>query len=135
MDAAHVRPGELRGRGYTIVHRSQGRIRLRLDSPSASAATTFAASLALHPSTTEVRWVAAARSMTLHHDPLVAADGILASARRPRAAAVLVEKRQAGGWPGTGALGLLPRLGVSGLVLELAGRLLAPPSAEVLRRT
>lgn len=134
MATATARTGVSRDQRYTVVHRTAGRLRLRLDHTSARRATAFAAALALHPATTEVRWVPAARSMTLHHDPSVSADGILSSARQPRPAALLVEKRRGPGPRGQALVGLLPRYGVPALLAELAGTLLAPPAAEVLRR-
>ena len=118
--------------GYTVVHRSAGRVRLRLDGPSARRATEIAASIALHPATTEVRWVAAARSLTIQHDPATCAELILTRVGQRRPRAILLERVATR--RGVALSAWLPRFGLPPLLAEIAGSLLAPPSAEVMRR-
>lgn len=132
MAIARIRRDEIEGLGYTVVHRSAGRVRLRLDGPSARRATEIAASLALHPSTNEVRWVRAARSLTIEHDPAVAAELILTRLGQRRPKAILLERVASRPWVGLTAL--LPAFGLPPIMAELAGSLLAPPPVEVVRR-
>ncbi|MGI8609830.1 MAG: hypothetical protein ACR2MY_11475, partial [Candidatus Dormibacteria bacterium] len=133
METAAARTGEQKAHGYTVVHRSAGRLRLRLDSPTATQATAFATALALHPSTTEVRWVPAARSMTLRHDPSVPPERILSSARQARrVATVVVEVRTGSSSPTRRLMGLLTHFGAGALLADTAAALLAPPASEVV---
>jgi hypothetical protein len=118
---------------YTIVHRSPGRVRLRLDG-ELPGVPHFAASIALHPATSEVRWVAAARSMTVTHDVTVAPETILRAAGRQRPPAVMLERREAPRIPGAAALKFLPGGGAASLALDIAAWLLAPPTAQIVRR-
>jgi hypothetical protein len=50
-----------------VAHLLPGRVRLILDGPHSG--LRLARQLASHPDVTEVRWVEAARSLTVRHDP------------------------------------------------------------------
>ena len=126
MKTSHQRLTATTGAPFAVVHQVPGRVRLRLERPGDARA--LAAVFCEHPATREVRWRAAAASMTVLHDRQVDGArlvGTCASRRRP--ASLLVETTAAA------PLRAVSLLWPAGLIGE-ALKLLTPAPATVMRR-